>query len=178
MKKRLFILGMVVALVAALAVPMAVSAANTSIVSGTMTATDGSITVSVAPITLNALNRGAWSTGNFTTGSVTLVAPINGGRPVASWIVSAAADHAKMQAAGPVSLTDQLLIRPNGTTTWSGADGLADQSSNSGVVGPIPSSRQSSVVHTLLLAPLRVPSLAMLRSMSRMPIWRVFTARP
>jgi len=135
MKKRLLILGMVLALIAVLAVPMAVSAA-TSVVSGTMTATAGSITISVAPITLPALNRGAWSTGNFTTGLVTVNAPSYGGSAVSHWTVNATGSPAKMVSTVPTStsLNDQLLISPD-NTTWSGADGSTNQSAQTGSVG-------------------------------------------
>jgi len=135
MKKKLFILGMGFALLAVLAVPMDVSAATTSIVSGTMTATDGSITISVAPIALTPLNRSEWSTGNFTTaGTVTVVPPINGGKPVENYTVTAAGSK-YMANTYSTNLTDPLLISPDGTV-WSCADGVTTPlTSGVGTVG-------------------------------------------
>jgi hypothetical protein len=129
MKRKLFLLGLVLVLAAVTVVPLAVSADT----SGT-TITTGDVTAATITITApSAINLGHFKvgdmTGNSSTPGTVIVTAGTAGYPVAGIAYSILAQDSKtgagkgfmMDGTTPLSTTNKFMISPDGTT-YSPAD--------------------------------------------------------
>ncbi len=146
MKKRILILGMVLATLAVLVVPMNTMAAGTTTVTGTVASLPSTITL-VAPsnIDFGTFAVGANSRVSATDGSVTVT---QGNDTPSGWTCTAkdangAANSGHMLS--PTPLTDALMISQDGSTYASAATGLTYNSTGF-ATGPLPFRTQQAIM--------------------------------